>query len=54
LQRAAASSVLGRPALALARKELRVLLEGVRSSKADRDGKAAAKQLLAELEALPA
>jgi len=53
LQRAAASSVLGRPPLALARKELRVLLDGVRSSKADRDGKAAAKKLLTQLEALP-
>jgi hypothetical protein len=54
LQRAAASGVLGRPALAPARQELRVLLGGVRSSRADRDGKAAAKTLLAQLEALPA
>ena len=53
LQRGAASSVLGRPGLTAARQELRVLLERVSSSRADRDGKAAAKKLLAQLAALP-
>src|SRR5205814_953074 len=51
---AAARALLGKPALAPAREALRLALEAVRSSRADRDGKAAAKELLAELDALAA
>jgi hypothetical protein len=54
LQRAAASSVLASPGLTAARQELRELLDRVSSSRADRDGKAAAKKLQTQLAALPA